>query len=109
LFGKPWNENYADLPLALGPDLILVVNNRLGCLNGAPLSLDYGVRRGWRVAGYILNDAAGDNSPATRSNGASLRVSPRFSVLARSVAVRRFRLRYIAGCFHLLGRDRTIP
>jgi dethiobiotin synthetase len=73
LFGKPWNENYADLPLALGLDLILVVNNRLGCLNGAPLSLDYGVRRGWRVAGYILNDAAGDNSPATRSNGASLR------------------------------------
>jgi dethiobiotin synthetase len=68
-----WGENYADLALALDLDLILVVNNRLGCLNAAVLSLDYAVRRGVRVAGYILNDAAGDSSPAARSNGASMR------------------------------------
>ncbi len=30
-----WGENYADLALALDLDLILVVNNRLGCLNGS--------------------------------------------------------------------------
>jgi dethiobiotin synthetase len=68
-----WTENYADLSLALDLHLILVVNNRLGCLNGAVLSLDYAARRGVRVAGYILNDAAGENSPAARTNAASMR------------------------------------
>ncbi len=68
-----WGENYADLARALDLDLILVVNNRLGCLNGAVLSLDYATRRGVRIAGYILNDAAGENSPAARTNAASMR------------------------------------
>jgi dethiobiotin synthetase len=68
-----WSENYADLARALDLDLILVVNNRLGCLNAAVLSLEYAAVRGLRIAGYILNDAAGENSPATRTNPASLR------------------------------------
>jgi len=67
-----WRENYADLALALDLWLILVVNNRLGCLSGAVLSLDYAARRGVRIAGYILNDAAREESPATRSNADSL-------------------------------------
>src|SRR5260370_305299 len=58
-----WSENYADLARALDLDLILVVNNRLGCLNAALLSLNYATGRGLRVAGYILNNATGETSP----------------------------------------------
>src|SRR5260370_36300548 len=68
-----WTENYADLALALDLHLILVVNNRLGCLNAALLSLDYAAHRGVRIAGYILNDAAPENSPAARTNATSMR------------------------------------
>src|SRR5579864_5387677 len=52
-----WDFNYADLAAALGLEIILVVANRLGCLNAAMLSIDYATRRNLRVAGYILNDA----------------------------------------------------
>lgn len=68
-----WDANYADLALALDLELIVVVANRLGCLNGAALTLDYANRRGLRVAGYILNDVSGEDSPAVRSNAQSLR------------------------------------
>jgi dethiobiotin synthetase len=68
-----WTENYADLALALDLDLILVVNNRLGCLNAAVLSLDYAAHRGLRIAGYILNDATPENSPASLTNATSMR------------------------------------
>src|SRR5260370_26591667 len=68
-----WTENYADLALALDLDLILVVNNRLGCLNAALLSLKYATHRGGRIAGYILTDATPENSPAARTNATSMR------------------------------------
>src|SRR5260370_32881612 len=68
-----WSENDADLAGALDLDLILVVNNRLGCLNAALLSLNYAAGRGVRICGYILNNAAGENSPTVRTNAASLR------------------------------------
>ena len=68
-----WNFNYADLAAALRLDLILVVANRLGCLNATMLSLDYVACRNLRVAGYILNDAEQVDSAAARTNAASLR------------------------------------
>ncbi len=68
-----WDFNYADLAAALGLTLILIVANRLGCLNAAVLSLDYAARRNLHVAGYILNDAEPADSPAARTNAASLR------------------------------------
>ncbi len=68
-----WDFNYADLAAALGLDLILVVANRLGCLNSTVLSIDYANRRGLRVRGYILNDAEAVDSAAARTNAASLK------------------------------------
>jgi len=68
-----WNFNYADLAAALGLELILVVANRLGCLNAAMLSLDYAKSRNLRVCGYILNDSEPVSSPAASTNAASLK------------------------------------
>jgi len=72
-----WRENYADAALELDLELILVVPNRLGCLNGAVLSLDYATRRGVRVKGYILHDVDAAPSLAARTNVRSLgRLTP---------------------------------
>jgi dethiobiotin synthetase len=72
-----WRENYADLALDLGLELILVVANRLGCINSTLLSLDYAARRGMPIKGYILNDADGARSPASLTNARSLeRLTP---------------------------------
>jgi dethiobiotin synthetase len=68
-----WQFNYADLAAALGLKLILVVANRLGCLNATVLSIDYALRRGLPVAGYILNDAEPVSSAAARTNAKSLK------------------------------------
>jgi dethiobiotin synthetase len=68
-----WDFNYADLAAALGLDLILVVANRLGCLNSTLLSIDYATRRSLRVAGYILNDTKPVSSAAARTNAESLK------------------------------------
>ena len=67
-----WRENYADLALILELELILVVANRLGCLNSAVLSLDYAARRGVRIKGYVLNNAEPERSPASCTNADSL-------------------------------------
>ena len=68
-----WDFNFADLAAALGLELILVVANRLGCLNSTLLSIDYAIRRRLRVAGYILNDAEPANSAAAQTNAESLK------------------------------------
>jgi dethiobiotin synthetase len=68
-----WNFNYADLAAALDLEVILVVANRLGCLNVTMLSLDYAKSRHLRVRGYILNDTEPESSPAARTNAASLK------------------------------------
>jgi len=68
-----WEKNYADLALELNLTLILVVGNRLGCINSAVLSLDYAARRGLRIGGYILNDTDDHATPATETNADSLR------------------------------------
>jgi dethiobiotin synthetase len=67
-----WRENYADLALALDLELIVVVANRLGCLNATLLTLDYAAQRRLRVRGYVLNQAAADSSIASATNPASL-------------------------------------
>ncbi len=76
-----WDFNYADLAAALGLTVILVVANRLGCLNAAMLSLEYAARRNLPVAGYILNDAQRADSPAARTNALSLQRLTRVAAL----------------------------
>jgi len=67
-----WRQNYADLALALDLELILVVANRLGCINATVLSLAYAAQRGMRVKGYILNDITTEYSAAAQTNAQSL-------------------------------------
>ena len=67
-----WDTNYADLARELDLELVLVVANRLGCLNSTLLTLDYATRRGLRVKGFILNQVAQDDSPAVATNAAAL-------------------------------------
>jgi dethiobiotin synthetase len=68
-----WDFNYADLARALDLKVILVVANRLGCLNSTLLSIDYAARKNVPVSGYILNDAEPASSAAARTNADSLR------------------------------------
>jgi len=68
-----WQKNYADLASELDLEIILVVANRLGCLNSTLLTLAYAAHRGLRVKGYILNQAEDDNSPAAATNADALR------------------------------------
>ena len=67
-----WSENFADLARLLNLELILVVGNRLGCINSTVLSLEYAAQRGVRVRGYILNDLEPESSPAAQTNAGSL-------------------------------------
>lgn len=56
-FRVPLNdtEDGADLALALGVPLVLVVGIRLGCLNHASLTAEAIAARGLRLAGWIAN------------------------------------------------------
>lgn len=67
-----WRENFADLALALKVELVLVVANRIGCLNATLLSLEYAKRRGLGVRGYVLNDSEPGPSLAAKTNADSL-------------------------------------
>lgn len=67
-----WRQNYADLALAIDLELILVVANRLGCINATVLSLAYAAQRNVRIKGYILNDIEAEHSPAAQTNARSL-------------------------------------
>jgi dethiobiotin synthetase len=67
-----WHQNYADLASALDLELILVVANRLGCINATVLSLAYAAQRGVRIKGYILNDITTEYSAAVQTNAHSL-------------------------------------
>jgi dethiobiotin synthase len=69
-----WSENYADLALALDLELILIVANRLGCINATVLSISYATQRGVRIKGYILNDTEAEPSPAALTNAHSLEI-----------------------------------
>ncbi len=67
-----WETDYARLARALDLDAVVVVGNRLGCLNAALLTFHYALGRGLRVTGYVLNDTVADPTPATLGNEASL-------------------------------------
>jgi dethiobiotin synthetase len=67
-----WSENYTDLARLLSLELVLVVGNRLGCINGTVLSLEYAAQRGVGIKGYILNDLEAESSPASQTNARSL-------------------------------------
>ncbi|HUO05031.1 MAG TPA: dethiobiotin synthase [Candidatus Binataceae bacterium] len=68
-----WDTDYADLALRLNLELIVVIGNRLGCLNAAVLTLKYAAARGLNVAGYILCDVEPAESIASQTNEDSLR------------------------------------
>ncbi len=68
-----WRFDFADLAAALNLELIVVIANRLGCLNATLLTLHYAASKGLRIAGWILNDVEPATSPAALSNADSLR------------------------------------
>jgi dethiobiotin synthetase len=67
-----WKADFADLAAALDLELIVVVANRLGCLNAAVLTMRYAASKGLSIAGWILNDVEPAISPAAATNAASL-------------------------------------
>jgi dethiobiotin synthetase len=67
-----WDADFADLAALLGLEVIVVVGNRIGCLNSAVLTLEYAQSHGLTTAGYILCDLEPLTSPATETNAASL-------------------------------------
>src|ERR1700687_2382359 len=67
------DADFADLAALLGLEVIVVVGNRLGCLNAALLTLKYAGGHGLTTAGYILCDIDPLSSPAMETNAASLK------------------------------------
>jgi len=68
-----WRENYADLALRLGLEVVLVVGNRLGCLNATILSVHYAKARNLNLRGYVLNDIEPAATAAAKTNAESLK------------------------------------
>lgn len=58
----------ADLAHLFGLPVIVVVANRLGCLNHALLTIESIRARGLTCAGWVLNSLAGSTGPAETSN-----------------------------------------
>jgi dethiobiotin synthetase len=50
-----WNNDYADLALALGLELIFIVTNRGDFISTTRLATEYAMRRGLRIRGFVLN------------------------------------------------------
>jgi dethiobiotin synthetase len=67
-----WSRDYADLAWLLDLEVVVVIGNRLGCLNVAALTLKYADSRGLKIAGYLLNDVEPATSPAAETNEASM-------------------------------------
>ncbi len=68
-----WNFNYADLARGLGLEVVLVVGNRLGCLNATVLTVHYAKARGLDLRGVVLSDVEPEATPATETNTDSLK------------------------------------
>lgn len=66
---------FADLAAAWGMRVVLVVGNRLGCLNHAFLTAEVAERRGLELAGWVLNELApaAHRSVAETTNDEELR------------------------------------
>ena len=67
-----WGFDFADLAAKLELPLIVVISNKLGCLNAAMLTFSYARSKRLKLAGWILNDVEPALSPAARTNAASL-------------------------------------
>ncbi|HVB81099.1 MAG TPA: dethiobiotin synthase [Candidatus Binataceae bacterium] len=67
-----WQRDFTDLAWLLDLEVVVVIGNRLGCLNAAVLTLKYAGSQGLRIAGYILNDVEPAESPAAQTNETSL-------------------------------------
>jgi dethiobiotin synthetase len=67
-----WSRDYADLAWLLDLEVIVLIANRLGCLNIATLTLRYAENRGLKIAGYLLNDVEPAVSAAAETNEASM-------------------------------------
>jgi dethiobiotin synthetase len=61
-------ETMADFAQSLGLPVIVVVNNKLGCLNHTLLTVRNIQARGLRCEGLILNHVADERDPASISN-----------------------------------------
>lgn len=78
------HQTFADLAAACDLALIVVIGNRLGCVNHASLTMRWAASAGLRIAGYILNtvhaapDLAADTNAALLAelHGPSLGVLP---------------------------------
>jgi dethiobiotin synthetase len=66
------DADVADLAAQLGLEVIVVVGNRLGCLNLAVLTQRHAESHGLTIAGYILCDIDPLSSPAMETNAGSL-------------------------------------
>lgn len=78
-----WDTDFADLAAMLDLEVVVVVGNRLGCLNAAVLTLKYAASRSLRLAGYLLCDADSSATPAAATNEDSLRLLTRANYLGR--------------------------
>ncbi len=66
------DADFADLASLLRLEVIVVIGNRLGCLNSAMLTLKHAESHGLTIAGNILCDTDPLSSPAMETNAASL-------------------------------------
>jgi dethiobiotin synthetase len=66
------DADFADLAALLGLEVIVVVGNRLGCLNLAALTQRHAESHGLTIAGYILCDIDPLSSPAMETNAGKL-------------------------------------
>jgi dethiobiotin synthetase len=66
------SETLADLAVQLGLPVVVVVANRLGCINHTLLTLESIRSRGLHCPGIILNTIGEDGNTATRTNAAEI-------------------------------------
>jgi dethiobiotin synthetase len=64
--------DFADLAADVSLDLIMVIANRVGCIDSALAGFHHAASKGVRVAGWILNDVEPGVAPDLASNAASL-------------------------------------
>ena len=67
------DADFADLASLLALEVIVVIGNRLGCVNSAVLTLNHADSHGLTIAGSILCDVDTPSSPAMETNADSLR------------------------------------
>jgi dethiobiotin synthetase len=65
------DADFADLASLLRLEIIVVIGNRLGCVDAAVLTLKHAESEGLTTAGYILCDIDPPSSPAIETNAAS--------------------------------------